>query len=61
MNATASGAPLAYSINEACQVTSLGRTAIYQLIRDGRLAAVKVGGRTLIPATALQGLLKADQ
>ena len=48
---------LAYSIREACQASSLGRTTIYALIGQGRLHAVRVGGRTVIPAESLRNLL----
>jgi excisionase family DNA binding protein len=54
---------LAYSIAEACSVTSLGRTTLYGHIAAGRLEAVHVGGRTVIPAESLKSLLgggKAD-
>ncbi len=61
MNETTAGAPLAYSIKEASRATSLGRTRIYQLIATGRLEAVKIGSRTLIPAAALHKLLEGDQ
>ena len=61
MNDTQSGAPLAYSIKEASRATSLGRTRIYQLIAVGRLEAVKIGNRTLIPAHALHKLLEGDR
>lgn len=50
-------APLAYSINEACRVSSLGRTRLYQLIGEGRLEIRKVGKRTLIPAVSLRALV----
>jgi len=50
-------APLAYSIVDACRVSSLGRTRIYQLINSGQLEARKVGKRTLIPAQSLQQLI----
>lgn len=48
---------LAYSISEACQASSLGRTTIYALIGAGKLQAVRVGGRTVIPATSLSALV----
>jgi excisionase family DNA binding protein len=48
---------LAYSIKEACQVSSLGRTTIYNHIAENRLRAVRVGGRTLIPAESLHALV----
>ena len=35
---------LGYSIREACQVTSLGRTTLYALIAAGRLRVTRLGG-----------------
>ena len=49
--------PLAYSVREACRVSSLGRTRLYQLIGEGRLEVRKVGKRTLIPAASLRALV----
>lgn len=49
--------PLAYSVREACHVSSLGRTRLYQLIGEGRLEVRKVGKRTLIPAASLRALV----
>ena len=50
--------PLAYSITDACKVTSLGRTRIYELIAQGRLERRKIGNRTIIPAASLHALLE---
>lgn len=50
--------PLAYSISEACRVSSLGRTRLYQLIAEGRLEVRKIGKRTLIPAASLRALIE---
>ena len=47
---------LSYSVREACQVSSLGKTTIYAHIAAGRLRAIRVGGRTLIPADSLRAL-----
>lgn len=55
------GQPLAYSVKEACRVSSLGRTRIYQLISAGRLECRKLGKRTLIPAASLHKLLEGDE
>lgn len=52
--------PLAYSINEACQVSSIGRTGLYRLIGEGRLEVRKIGKRTLIPAASLRRLIEGD-
>lgn len=49
---------IGFSIREACHATSLGRTTIYNHIAAGRLRAVRVGGRTIIPADALRALIE---
>lgn len=51
---------IGYSIREACQASSLGRTTIYNHIANGRLRAVRIGGRTIIPAEALQALVAGE-
>lgn len=51
-------AKIAYSITETEEATGLGRTRIYEEIREGRLAAVKSGRRTLVPASALRRWLE---
>lgn len=48
---------IAYSIKEACSVSTLSRSTIYAHINAGRLKVVKVGGRTLIPTESLNSLL----
>lgn len=52
--------PIAYSIADACAVSSIGRTRLYQLIAEGRLEACKIGRRTLIPAEALRALIVGE-
>lgn len=52
--------PLAYSIREACHISSLGRTRLYQLIAEGRLETRKIGRRTLIPAASLRALIEGQ-
>ena len=51
---------IAYSIREACHASSLGRTTIYNHIAAGRLRAVRIGGRTIIPADALRALIEGE-
>lgn len=45
---------LAYSIREVCDVTSLGRSTIYNHIKAGNLRINKVGGRALVTADELR-------
>lgn len=57
---TIEAAPLAYSIAEAARVTTLGKTRIYELIREGRLQARKIGKRNIIPAASLRALIEGE-
>ena len=52
--------PLAYSVAEACRVTSIGRTRLYALIAEGRLEVRKIGKRTIIPAESLRRLIEGQ-
>jgi excisionase family DNA binding protein len=50
---------LTVSVRRACQLTGLGATTIWALLRAGRLRAVRIAGlrRTLIDANSLCDLL----
>lgn len=48
---------MAYRINDVCRVLSIGRSSIYNMIRDGRLKSVSIAGRTLIPRSEIDRLL----
>ena len=48
---------LAYSVEEAAEAISIGRTKVFALIRDGKLETRKIGRRTIIPASSLMKLL----
>ena len=48
---------VAYSIAEAVKATGIGRTSIFAEIKAGRLHAVKVGSRTIVPIQSLRGWL----
>jgi len=52
--------PLAYSVADACRVSSIGRTRLYALIKEGQLEVRKIGKRTLIPAASLRRLIDGD-
>ncbi|MGW8135577.1 helix-turn-helix domain-containing protein [Sphingomonas zeae] len=52
-------ATLTYSIAEACRVTSIGRTRLYELITGGRVETVKIGRRRLVKAASLHRLVEA--
>lgn len=50
---------LAYTVNEACAATGIGRTSLYEEIRAGKLVARKRGATTLILAIDLDAYLAA--
>lgn len=51
---------LSCTINEACEVTGLGRTKLYELIGDGHLATTTVGRRRLVVVRSLLSLLESN-
>jgi excisionase family DNA binding protein len=52
--------PLAYRINDACRVSGLGRTTIYEKLASGELLTKKVGGRRLVDAASLRALVSGQ-
>lgn len=48
--------PIAISIADTIKALSLGRTKVYELINDGRLATFKVGRRTLVKVDSIHAL-----
>jgi excisionase family DNA binding protein len=53
-------AKIGYSLKEASDATSLSRRHLEYLIEQGRLAAVKVNRRVVIPAASLRKLVEAE-
>lgn len=48
--------PLAYRINDACQILQISRSHLYELIARGEIRLIKIGCRSLIPATEIERL-----
>lgn len=49
---------LMYRPAEAAHVLGLGRTAVFGLIKSGRLRSIKLGGARLISANALRAFVR---
>lgn len=49
---------LTVRIREACRLTGIGRSKLYELIGAGEIEIVKVGTITLIPIHSLQSFLE---
>ena len=56
---TTSLAPLATDIEDSCRLLGIGKTKLYEEINAGRLKAVKVGAKTLLPTKQFPGWLKS--
>jgi excisionase family DNA binding protein len=50
---------LAYTIAEVCDLTSIGRTTLYEMMNSGQLVTRNVGKRVLILDSDLQKCLEA--
>jgi excisionase family DNA binding protein len=48
---------LAYRVADVCKSIGLSVSTVYDLIARGELRAVKLAGRTVVPAAELQRLL----
>jgi excisionase family DNA binding protein len=57
------GAPakLAWSIRGAAEATSLSERSLWLAIREGKLRALRIGGRTLIATRDLEAFLGIGQ
>ncbi|MEV1144923.1 helix-turn-helix domain-containing protein [Micromonospora sp. NPDC049799] len=53
LDASSSVGRLLLRPEQAAEALSIGRTAVFELMRSGRLRSIKVGGRRRIAASAL--------
>ena len=53
--------PLAVDVREAARLTSLSTFTIRRAVKRGRLRAVRVGRRVLIPVTELEQLVHGEK
>jgi excisionase family DNA binding protein len=53
-----SDGPLAYRVAQFCKSIGLGKTKFYELVRDGKIKTIVIGGRRLIPADEAQRLVR---
>lgn len=49
-------APLCYRINDACKLLSISRSHLYDLVAAGEVRLVKIGNRSLVPASEIARL-----
>ena len=52
---------LTCTIAQACEVTGLGRTTLYELIGEGRISTSAVGRRRLVLVQSLLSLIESNR
>ena len=52
--------PLAVRVPEACRISGIGQSKLYELIKAQDIAIIKVGTITLIPMESLKAYLESD-
>jgi excisionase family DNA binding protein len=50
--------PITVRVREACRLTGIGRSKLYELIASGEIKIVKVGAITLVPVASLTTFLQ---
>ncbi|XHS02413.1 hypothetical protein ACFB49_40240 [Sphingomonas sp. DBB INV C78] len=53
--------PVTVRIPEACRLTGIGRSKLYELIQAGEIPIVKIGSMTLVPVESLRALIDRHQ
>jgi excisionase family DNA binding protein len=49
---------LAYTVPDACEQIGVGRSTLYELIGAREIRTIKVGTRTLVPASELSAFVE---
>ena len=50
---------LAHTVDEACDLLSIGRTLFYSEVKAGRIETARAGGRTIVPRSSLERYIEA--
>jgi excisionase family DNA binding protein len=51
--------PITVRVREACRLTGIGRSKLYELIAAGEIQIIKVGTITLVPVNSLTSYLRS--
>ncbi len=50
---------LSFTVEQAAEQLTVGRSTMFELIRGGEVLAIKIGSRTVVPASSLQDYLSS--
>ena len=53
--------PIALTLKDTAKAIGFGKTTAYRLIKEGRLKAVKICGRTLVTMASIKALLEEGE
>lgn len=53
--------PLTVRIRDACRMTGIGRSKLYELIDSGDIEVIKIGRMTLISVSELEAFIAAHR
>jgi excisionase family DNA binding protein len=48
----------AFRVNSACYALGISRSHLYSLEKKNQIRLIRIGGRTLVPATEIERLLR---
>jgi len=52
---------LTVRIREACHMTGIGRSKLYELIQEGEIEVIKIGAMTLVPVASLEAFIASHR
>jgi len=50
--------PVSYCVEDAAKALGIGRTFVFHLIKEGKLKAVHIGRRTLVPVAEVEAFMR---
>jgi excisionase family DNA binding protein len=53
--------PITVRIRQACRLTGIGRSKLYELVAAGEIEIIKVGTITLVPVASLTKFLQSKK
>ncbi len=53
--------PRCYRVNDACRLLQISRSHLYALVAKGEVRLIKIGGRSVIPASEIIRMTGADE
>jgi excisionase family DNA binding protein len=59
MNYAPEPQPLLNPITDTCRILNIGRTNLDRLIKDGKLKAVRIGRKVMVPTASIEAFIES--